>query len=195
MRRIALDVSQSLMNGRLSGPTIPVHFAQEHCSLNSGNAKIRHNLWLQVSLQPSLGFLGAEEHGQLVPHDVNNQAYVLADLIITLVGFVPDCPDGTASGHAEFALELDVRSEEVLQILPGGNVIANRSPAAFHCLQKSAQNLVYKEVLVFEVVVKLTFSCPGGLDDFARTCGSHAFPMKELGGGPQNPDSRVHSAD
>src|SRR5215831_1468088 len=169
MRRIALDVSQSLMNGRLSGPTIPVHFAQEHCSLNRGNAKISYSLWLQVSLQPSLGFLGAEEHRQLVLHGVKNQTYVLANLIVALVGFVRDCPHGTASGHTELALELDVRPEEALQIFPGGNIIANGSAAGFYCLQKRAQNLMYQKVFVLEIVIKLTFSCSGSLDDFART--------------------------
>jgi hypothetical protein len=160
MCRIALEVLQSFVNRRLSRTAIPVHFAQEHCSLNGGNTKIGHNLWLQVSLQPSLGFLRAEEHGQLVPHDVNNQAYILANLIVTLVGFVRHSADGTAPGHAEFALELDVRPEEVFQVFPGCNVVANGSPAGFYCLQKSAQNLMYEKVFILEVVVKLSFSCP-----------------------------------
>ena len=135
----------------------------------------------------------AKERSKFVFHDFEDEAEVLTYQFIIFGHFVSDRSERTASRHTEALLQLDLRKEPPLQILPAGDFVLDGRVAALDRLQMNLEDFVNQAFLALEIVIELAFPRPRSLDNLVRAgCASPLF-VEEVGGGPDDAKSRLCS--
>jgi len=75
-------MSQSFSDHRFNHLATPGYLAHEHRALNRGNTEASHPILIGSSGEAALRFLFDEENGELAFNDLEDEAKVLADLIV-----------------------------------------------------------------------------------------------------------------
>src|SRR5262249_34002234 len=131
-----------------------------------------------------------EKARKLVLDHLENEAEVLSDQFVLLRHLVAHRPEGTAPRHAEAPLQFDVREEPTLQIVPRRDLVADPGGTRLDLLQIDLKDLMDESLLALEVVVELALARAGGLDDLVRARRADALLGKQIGGRPDDAESR-----
>src|SRR5262249_10145500 len=75
--RIMLQVRQRLADGCIHKSTVPFYFAQEHSTLDHGDAKVCHGVLVGCLDKSAFGLFFPEVRSNLVAYDFKNEAEIL----------------------------------------------------------------------------------------------------------------------
>src|SRR5712692_4531445 len=164
----------------------PADLAHEHGALDCGYAKVSHAIFIGGSGQPALRFLSDEESGELVFHNLEDQAEVLAYQLIVFGHFVPDGSEGTTSRHTGALLQFDLRKQPAFQILPSGNFVLEARGAGLDGFQMGLQDFVNQAFLALEIVIELALPGARGFNDLVRAGGANPLLVKQVSGSPND---------
>src|SRR5262249_43292528 len=189
--RVAPEVREHLAHDVLAELARSFDLAEQHGSLNHGQAVIGERLLAHGAVEPAGGLLPDEEGRELRPDDLEDQGEVLPDELVVLGHLVADRAERTASRHPELLLEGDLGTEPLGEVVPRSDVVVESAAAIADLVEVGEQDLMHEALLVLEVMVELPLPGSGRLDDLVGARGRDSLLVEEVRRRAEDPPSRL----